>query len=430
LGSKSFDQTLGKDVILHLTQKQSGLDMALQRPSLINVHEICYVHVVVNMVTSVNIETLSGHALERALKDKLSELLGGVTWLRNWQVEHAAKGRDHGCDLLATLPLPDGKAALCIECKKELRPSAFPTLAEKKLSPPGHPYVVVPVLAMPFVSPRLADLCVQKGWSWYDLAGNCRIDVPNAIHLEYHGRVPVHSRPRPAANLSTPEAGRVIRALLATENSGNRWTQRSMEMHFGDLQNRPPKPSLGLVNKVVRYLQDEAFIEVFPEGGFRLSDPLKLLFAWRDAYRFDRHERRDYFTLLQGKRLRDALADVGLESGGFAAYAVFSAADFQAPHVRQPKTWIYVGRNYLSVLTERIEAKPVDSGDNVTILIPDDDGVFYMADAGTVGEHRLACTNPVQTYVDVYHSGGRGQEAAEAILEQRLKPEWKRSGLL
>ena len=41
----------------------------------------------------------------------------------------------------------------------------------------------------------------------------------------------------------------------------------------------------------------------------------------------------------------------------------------------------------------------------------------------------MACTNIVQTYVDLYHCGGRGEEAAEALLEQKLKPEWKRRGL-
>jgi hypothetical protein len=30
----------------------------------------------------------------------------------------------------------------------------------------------------------------------------------------------------------------------------------------------------------------------------------------------------------------------------------------------------------------------------------------------------------VQTYVDLAHAGGRGEEAAEAILNQRLKPAW------
>jgi hypothetical protein len=103
-----------------------------------------------------------------------------------------------------------------------------------------------------------------------------------------------------------------------------------------------PNVSLGLVNKVVRHLRDEAFIEMREDGGFQLRDPLKLLFAWRDLYRFDRHERRGYFTLLKGKKLQDALAGLDLRTGGFAAYAAFSAAEFQAPHVRQPKTWLYV----------------------------------------------------------------------------------------
>ena len=156
---------------------------------------------------------------------------------------------------------------------------------------------------------------------------------------------------------------------------------------------------------------------------------MKLLFAWRDAYRFERHERRGYFTLLQGKKLRDALARLDAETGGYAAYASFSAADLQAPHVRQPKTWLYVREREVSHFEELVEAKRVDSGENLVALIPDDDGVFYLGDGGLAGDNRLTCTNAVQTYVDLYHCGGRGEEAAEALLIQRLKPEWKRRGL-
>jgi hypothetical protein len=72
----------------------------------------------------------------------------------------------------------------------------------------------------------------------------------------------------------------------------------------------------------------------------------------------------------------------------------------------------------------------VDSGENLVVLIPDDDGVFYLPEHPVAGERRLICTNAVQTYVDLSKSGGRGEEAADALLEQRLKPEWKRAGLL
>jgi hypothetical protein len=184
-----------------------------------------------------------------------------------------------------------------------------------------------------------------------------------------------------------------------------------------------------LVNKVVRHLREEAFIEETPGGGFRLRDPLRLLFAWRDAYRFDRHERQRYFTFLKGKELREALARLGVRTGGHAVYAAFSAADFQAPHVRQPKTWLYVAEQEMPKFAKLVEAKPVETGENLIVLIPNDAGVFYMSDGGTMGDNRMACTNTVQSYVDLCHAGGRGEEAAEALLEQRLKPQWKDKGL-
>ena len=399
--------------------------------SVEQVHEKWYVHVVVNTKITMNSRRPGGLALEQALASKLRELLGGISWLHDWQVEHIGGNANAQFDLMAKLPLPGGGVTLYVECKGEMRPSAFHTLTERMLPSSGHGQVAAAVLAMPFVSPRLADLCVQHGWSWYDLAGNCHLEAPGTICLERSGRPSLHRLPRPKANLSTPEAGRVIRALLAPQNAGRRWTQREMEAHFGPLKPPIPEPSLGLVNKVVQYLRDQAFVEVLGDGGFRLRDPLKLLFAWRDAYRFDRHERRDYFTLLRGIPLREAMYKLELEAGGFAAYAAFSAADFQAPHVRQPKTWIYVRQEYVTRLEVLTQAKTVDSGENVIVLIPDDDGVFYPAEGDTyVGEGRMSCTNPVQTYVDLFHCGGRGMEAAEAIVEQRLKPKWSQAGLL
>jgi hypothetical protein len=97
--------------------------------------------------------------------------------------------------------------------------------------------------------------------------------------------------------------------------------------------------------------------------------------------------------------------------------------------VRQPKTWLYVREQEVSKFEELVEARRVDSGENLVVLIPHDDGVFYLRDGGTTGDNRMSCTNAVQTYVDLYHCGGRGEEAAEALLNQRLKPEWKLRGL-
>ncbi|MBM3860570.1 MAG: hypothetical protein FJ395_13090 [Verrucomicrobia bacterium] len=362
--------------------------------------------------------------IERLLVERLRSLLSDVEGVGQPKIESVRKAMDEGFDIMAKISMPNGKqAVLCVECKAEPRPSLFEVRAAKEL-----PKSVIPVLAAPVVSPRMAELCRRHGWSWYDLAGNCQLRVPGGIHIERTGFAAVHRRPPPRANLSTPHAARVIRALLALENFGQHWTQLSLMHHIGSVPPQAPV-SIGLVNKVIRHLKDEAFFEDLPDGEFQLRDPLSLLAAWRNAYRFDRHERRAYFSLLQGKKLQAALARLDSDAGGFALYAAFSAAEFQAPHVRQPKTWLYVRAQELPKFEEDAEAKRVDSGENLVVLIPDDDHIFYLPDGGKSGEPRLGCTNLVQTYVDLCHCGGRSEEAAEALLEQRLKPEWRLRGV-
>src|SRR5438105_1586935 len=289
--------------------------------------------------------------LESALAGKLEGLLESIPGLSPWKVEENPAPFNRTFDLLVSGKLPHGpKIELWVECKREPRPSRFPYVAvEREFEKESPKLIRARVFAAPYVSPRMAEICESHGWSRFDLAGNCKITVPTFLHIERRGNEPVHETSRPSANLSTPEAGRVVRAMLVPVHARTVWTQRHLAEHFGELDKPVPEPSLGLVNKVVRYLREEAFIEELPEGGFELRDPLKLLFACRDAYRFDRHERRGYFTLLQGKRLKEALADVDSETGGFAAYAGFSAAEFQWPHVRQPKTWLYIDAKHLQL---------------------------------------------------------------------------------
>jgi hypothetical protein len=393
----------------------------LFRLILADVHEICYVHDVVNITQGVSIAGRYHSALERDLAEALAQLLSGVSWLRNWRID-SVRGEKPEWDFLVSGPAPRGdKAVLCVECKSiNFQPSQFLSIANRSCSA-GQNAVFAKVLAIPRVSARMAALCQEHGWSWFDLAGNCRLEIPGVLLIERSGKEPVKLPARSGANLSTPEAARVVRALLAPENAGRRWTQREMVGHFADLTPAVPSPSLALVNKVAQYLRDQAFLEQLPNRGFRVRDYEGLLQAWRTAYRLDRHVRRPYFTLLQGRALHEKLRSLDPEGQGRLAYAGFSAADIQAPAVRQPRTWLYVDPSAERELESTIEAKSVDSGENVVVLIPDDRAVFYRLETST---NRAPCTNAVQTYVDLVSSGGRGEEAAEAILQQRLKPAW------
>lgn len=61
------------------------------------------------------------------------------------------------------------------------------------------------------------------------------------------------------------------------------------------------------------------------------------------------------------------------------------------------------------------------SGENVVILQPSDEGVFYQCERQADGG---IATGAVQTYLDVNASGGQGNEAAEKILERVLRKQW------
>jgi hypothetical protein len=274
----------------------------------------------------------------------------------------------------------------------------------------------------------MAELCEKHQWGWFDLAGNCRIEIPGVFLVERSGNVSsiavARSRAnskRPRANLGTPESGRIIRALLVPENARRRWTQRDIVAEFSTSVPAIPPPSLALVNKVSQYLRDQDVIDQDGKRGFRVRDHEGLLRMWRAAYRFDCHVRKPYFSLLKQRVLQDRLRTLDPGDRGRVVYASFSAADWQAPTVRQPRTWLYVDPNAEDEFRSVAEAKPVDSGENLVVLLPQDRGVFYRVETS---DSHVACTNSVQTYIDLVHAGGRGEEAAEAILERRLKPAW------
>lgn len=385
---------------------------------MIHVHDLWYVHDVVNIGQNENISQLSGEALTRRLGEALRTLLASPAWLGDWQVEVVRSG---AWDLAASGQLPaGGRVQLCVEVKKHFSPSQFQSLAGRRCD--SQDAMSLRALAMAQVSPRLAQLCREHGWSWFDLAGNCRIEIPGVLLIERSGSALARTPSRRRASLGSEEAGVVIRALLAPANAGRRWTQRGVVGHFSELPT--PEPSLSLVNKVVQHLRREALLEELPARGFRVRDYQGLLRAWTADYRPDRYVHRAWFTLLRGRALTERLTSLEAirDTENRALYAAFSAAEIQAPAVRQPRTWLMVNPFGETRVREALEATVVDSGENVVVLVPDHSGPFYSPD---VGAGRLPCTNPVQTYADLIHRGGRGDEAAAAILEQRLALAWK-----
>jgi hypothetical protein len=79
---------------------------------------------------------------------------------------------------------PEGiKVELIVYCPKRIPPNLgtvqiYRDFADGRVSARAH------VLAVPSITPELAEQCQTLGWSWFDLEGNCRIHVPKILNIE------------------------------------------------------------------------------------------------------------------------------------------------------------------------------------------------------------------------------------------------------
>jgi hypothetical protein len=71
-------------------------------------------------------------------------------------------------------------------------------------------------------------------------------------------------------------------------------------------------------------------------------------------------------------------------------------------------------------LAEALGLKQVDSGGNILLITPNDDDVLWQrqeVDGDSV-------VSDIQLYLDLASNRGRGEENAEFLLEQRIRPQW------
>ena len=90
-----------------------------------------------------------------------------------------------------------------------------------------------------------------------------------------------------------------------------------------------------------------------------------------------------------------------------------------APFVRFMRFFSYIDGD-IEDIAKALQLKKVETGANVTLLQPYDEGVFYrLQDINGIN-----IVSDIQLYLDLKSYKGRGEEAAKAIFEQRIKTKW------
>ena len=147
---------------------------------------------------------------------------------------------------------------------------------------------------------------------------------------------------------------------------------------------------------------------------------LPLIKEWSENYRLKRSASVDFYSMKPIPETESLLVMAANELGSDLGFTAFSGAARIQPVVRYQRVAAY----YLGdpeQLAERAGLKRVNSGPNVTLLSPYDEGLLY----GIQQIDQAPVISPVQLYLDLRQTKGRGEEAAKAILDEVIAPLWR-----
>jgi hypothetical protein len=254
------------------------------------------------------------------------------------------------------------------------------------------------IFLAPYISPNAAKVCKQAGIGYADLAGNCLISF-GSIYIFREGKPNTYVQRRELRSLYSPKSERVLRVLLTKPDQIWKTEQlaKAAEVSFGQVAN------------VKQLLKDREWLDPNEEG-IKLQVPEALLLEWAKQYRFDRNQATEYYAMSDLSECEEKFSEACQGLGIDYVFTAFSGAARFAPAVRYQRMTAYVEGD-LTVLINSLGWKSVSSGANVTLLFPYDQGVFF--DCRKVDDSSVA--TPVQIFLDLQASHGRGEEAAEAM---------------
>jgi hypothetical protein len=260
------------------------------------------------------------------------------------------------------------------------------------------------IIFAPYISPDAGKICGDAGIGYLDLAGNCLLSF-ETVYIRQTGTPNPKILKRDLRSLYSPKAERILRALFMEPQ--RIWKLTELAQTVG--------VSLGQVSNVKKLLLDKEWARA-PFGGLTLTRMEALLDEWALAYNFRRNEVQDYYAMAEIPEIEAQIADSCRQLGLRYALTGFSSAARIAPMVRYQKASVYVQGDVPS-MAQTLGWKSVQSGANISLLIPYDDGVFY----GAKDQDEISITAPLQTYLDLQNYRGRGQEAAQAVRKEMEK---------
>lgn len=341
--------------------------------------------------------------LDRA-KKTLKETLAAIPFI---ELASIKKGPAGGVDFLLSLKYKRKLLTCGVKVKTLGQPKYAREAAYQLKSYSGSNSEIYGIFMAPYISIEAGEILAENNAGYMDFSGNCRLSF-GGIYIERKGNTNAFTVKRDLRKLYSPKAERVLRVLLSSAKKP--WKMAELAGEAG--------VSLGQTANVKNALAQREWLDTSAPG-LRLSDPAAVLAQWAQNYDFRKNILKECYSVKSLAETEAALEELCAKNGTRFALAGFSAAARLWPAVRYQRAMAYVGE-FRAELFAAAGIKEVESGGNLLLMLPYDDGAYYGA--GDLNGSTVA--GAVQVYLDLAGYKGRGAEAAAEILENVIKPSW------
>lgn len=351
--------------------------------------------------------------------DRLLETLQELPQVRwqgpVWEPHHNVRGAQ--VDVEIELEVAGNTHLLLIEVKKAVYPRDVREVlwqfshmvSDATKSRKGE---VVPLLAAESISPGAKDLLKQENVGFYDTGGS--LFIPARCAYVYIDRPPPRTLAKPVRALFTGKRSQVLHTLLLSPDA---WFGVNELAEIA-------KASPATVSETLTSLERFEWMSTRGQGPSkqrRLAEPRALLDEWRNQIRAvppRSTSRRYYVPGISADSLVDRIDQ--LSEAHHVEYAITqeAAAQRYAPFLsamHRVTCRMTPGRG-ANDLVAALEARVVSEGANLEIIESPSPGAYMFKER--VGTAWLA--SPIQVYLDLLRSGGRGQEMAEHLRQERI----------
>ncbi|MBM4146672.1 MAG: hypothetical protein FJ240_10460 [Nitrospira sp.] len=263
------------------------------------------------------------------------------------------------------------------------------------------------ILVAPYLSDAGRQICKEAGMGCVDLAGNAFLCFKN-VFIDRSGRPNPFAVTRLSKSVFSPKSSRILRVLLS--DPSKKW-------YVEDLS-KEADISIGLTSRVKQALLSEEWIKE-ENKSFYLVKPEEVLNQWVNNYSYEKNSGFSFYSGLSEDQIETAIKQECEKRKYRYGLSLFSGARKIAPFVRFMRFFSYIDGN-IENFVKALQMKKVETGANVTLLQPYDEGVFY----GLQNINGINVVSDIQLYLDLKSYKGRGEEAAQTVFEQRIKTRW------